>query len=88
MDTMSNLQPEIARKKGEEFHNSIANFIQGILSPRKDEVVAPDTAPPKPALAACPPKNSVPKANHTTAPSKTPAASNAAAPLTVPVNPS
>ena len=43
MNTVSNMQPEIARKKGEEFHNSIANFIQGILSPRKDEVATHST---------------------------------------------
>lgn len=81
MDTMSNLQPEIARKKGEEFHNSIANFIQGILSPRKDEV-APDAAP-KPALATSSNKTNVPKSNHTTVLSKTLATNNALAPSTV-----
>ena len=32
--TLSSVQPEIARKRGEELHNSVAMFIQGVLSPR------------------------------------------------------
>lgn len=46
MDTMSDMQPEIARKKGEEFHNSIANFIQGMINPRREENGASETQKP------------------------------------------
>jgi len=38
-NTMSDVQPEIARKKGEEFNKSVAGFIQGMLSPRKDDTL-------------------------------------------------
>jgi len=63
MDTMSNMQPEIARKKGEEFHNSVASFIQGIINPRKEDIGATEAlkvvTPTKTASSSSPPSKQV-----------------------------